>query len=213
MVRYRPNVQVPLFCYQLEMSMHMTMVIQSIQADARKHNWPAQQMAAWIKINLQGLRQRYAQELERKCSTGTIVFAKGDLYQLIKNAGGFKQRSALWDSPYNLQRMAEMQNDMLVHHTQLGATTRLYGGLVASQYATPGGIGTVGQPRKFYALLPQLTTLVLYTDEDVDAMIFRHFKLGMPRLELGQYLIASGADMDMSKVGRQMLQSQERGTQ
>ncbi len=71
----------------------------------------------------------------------------------------------------------------------------------------------MGQPRKFYTPLPQLTMLVLYANEDVDVMIFQHFKLGMPRLELGQYLITTGADMDMSKVGRQMLQSQEQGTQ
>ncbi|MCP4549733.1 MAG: hypothetical protein GY835_25025, partial [bacterium] len=61
-----------------------------------------------------------------------------------------------------------------------------------------------GQPRKFYAPLPQQSTLVLFADEDVDAMIRRHFKLGMPRLELGQFMIAHGADVDMSKVGRQM---------
>ncbi len=72
---------------------------------------------------------------------------------------------------------------------------------MTGQYATPGGIGTVGQPRKFYAPLPQLTMLVLYADEDVDAMFFRHFKLGMPRLELGQFIIAMGGDVDMSKVG------------
>ncbi|MCP4535759.1 MAG: hypothetical protein GY832_01270 [Chloroflexi bacterium] len=109
--------------------------------------------------------------------------------------------------------MAEMQNDVLTCRTQLGTTNRLYGGLVTGQYATQGGIGLVGQPRKFYALLPQLTTLVLYAHEDVDSMIYRHFKLGMPRLELGQYLIGVGGDVDMTKVGRQMLQSRERGMQ
>ncbi len=71
----------------------------------------------------------------------------------------------------------------------------------------------VGQPRKFYVLLHQLMMLVLFADEDVDAMVFRHFKVGMPRLKLGQYLISVGGDMDMTKVGRQMLQSRERGTQ
>ncbi|MCP4545746.1 MAG: hypothetical protein GY835_04675 [bacterium] len=35
----------------------------------------------------------------------------------------------------------------------------------------------------------------------------------MPRLELGQYLIAQGAQVDMTKVGRQMLQARERGAQ
>ncbi|MCP4545437.1 MAG: hypothetical protein GY835_03085, partial [bacterium] len=53
----------------------------------------------------------------------------------------------------------------------------------------------------------------LFADEDVDAMFRRHFKLGMPRLELGQYLIAHGAQVDMTKVGRQMLQARERGAQ
>ncbi len=122
-------MQAPLFCYQLEMSLCMPVVVQSILADARKHNRPVQQMAAWVVMNLWGLRQRYAQELERRCGTGTILFAKGDLFQLIKNAGGFEQQVALWDSPYNLQRMAEMQNEVLVCRSQLGATTRLYGGL------------------------------------------------------------------------------------
>ncbi len=60
-------------------------------------------MAAWVQINRRGLRQRYAQELERKCGMGTILFGKGDLFQLIKNARGFEQNSALWDSPFNLQ--------------------------------------------------------------------------------------------------------------
>ncbi len=101
--------------------MRMPVVIQSVLNDARKHNRPAQQMAAWIKTNERGLMQCYAQDLEKKCGTGTILFAKGDLYQLIKNVGGFEQQSTLWDSPYNLQRMAEMQNDMLMRHTQLGA--------------------------------------------------------------------------------------------
>ncbi|MCP4548066.1 MAG: hypothetical protein GY835_16505 [bacterium] len=144
---------------------------------------------------------------------GTILFSKGDLFQLIKNAGGFEQNVNLWDSPYNLQRMAEMQDEMLARHDQLGAITRLYGGEVSGQYAKPGGLGAEGQPRKFYAPLPKLSTLVLYADEDVDAMVGRHFKLGMPRLELGQYLIANGADVDITKEGRQMQQARERGTQ
>ncbi|MCP4547104.1 MAG: hypothetical protein GY835_11615 [bacterium] len=193
--------------------MRLMVTIRSIQTNTRKHNRPAEQISAWIKMNQRGLRQRYAQELEKKCGTGTILFAKGDLFQLIHNAGGFKQQGPLWDSPYNLQQMAEMQNDVLVHRNKLGAITRLYGGMVASQYAAPGGPGSVGQPKKFYAPLLMLTTLVLYTDEDVDAMIFRHFKLGMSRFELGQYLITLGGDVDMTKVGRQMLQSRERGSQ
>ncbi len=212
-VRYWPNVQAPLFCYQMEAVLRLTVVIESIQRDAGEKRRPAKQMAAWIQINQQGLLQRYAQELERRCGMGTVLFGKGDLFQLVKNAGGFKQRSALWDSPFDLQRMADMQEEVLAHRNQLGATSRLYGGEVSSQYAELGGLGMAGQPRKFYTPLPQLTTLVLFADEEVDAMIHRHFKLGMPRLELGQYMIAHGAEVDMSKVGRQMQQSREQGTQ
>ncbi|MCP4548085.1 MAG: hypothetical protein GY835_16600 [bacterium] len=106
-----------------------------------------------------------------------------------------------------------MQDAVLARCSQLGAITRLHGGLVTDQYAEAGGLGTPRQPRKYYAPLPQLETLVLFADEDVDAMFRRHFKLGMPRLELGQYLITQGAQVDMTKVGRQMQQAQERGAQ
>ncbi len=76
-------MQAPLFCYQLEVAMCLMVTIRSIQTDARKHNRPAEQISAWIKMNQWGLRQHYAQELEKKCGTGTILFAKGDLFQLI----------------------------------------------------------------------------------------------------------------------------------
>ncbi len=69
-------MQAPLFCYQLESSMRMAVVIQSILADAWKHNRLAQQMAAWIKMNLRGLRMHYAQELERKCPLGPSYLQK-----------------------------------------------------------------------------------------------------------------------------------------
>ncbi len=35
----------------------------------------------------------------------------------------------------------------------------------------------------------------------------------MSRFELGQYLITLGGDVDMTKVGRQLMQSRERGAQ
>ncbi len=35
---YQPNVQAPLFCYQLESAMRMPVVIQSVLNDAQKHN-------------------------------------------------------------------------------------------------------------------------------------------------------------------------------
>ncbi len=31
-----------------------------------------------------------------------------------------------------------------------------------------------------------------YDEEDVDAMIYKHFKLGMSKFELGQFLITLG---------------------
>ncbi len=138
--------------------MHLGVLIQNVLDEARKQNRPAQQMVAWIQINKRGLRMCYAQDLERKCRTGSILFSRGDLFQLIKTVGGFEQHSILWDSPHNLQRMAEMQNEVLARRTQLGAINQLYGGLVTGQYATAGRIGTAGQPKKFYVPLPQLPT-------------------------------------------------------
>ncbi len=80
-------------------------------------------------MNLQGLRQHYAQELEKKCGMGMILFAKGDLIQLIHNAGDFEQQGYLWDSAHNLHRMAEMQNDVLNCRNVLHTFTHVYGGL------------------------------------------------------------------------------------
>ncbi len=143
----------------------------------------------------------------------TILFAKGDLIQLIRNAGGFKQQGFLWDSAHNLRQMSEMQNEVIQHRNKLLTFTRLYGGLVMAQYIVPEGPGSAGQPKKLYTLLPLLATVLAYREEDVDAMIFWHFKLGMSKFELGQFLITLGCDVDLSKVGRQLLQSRERGSQ
>ncbi len=82
--------------------MRLLVTIDSIQALAHQNGKDAMQVASWVKINLWGLRQRYAQELERKCGTGTILFAKGDLIQLIQNAGNFDLQGCLWDSLHNL---------------------------------------------------------------------------------------------------------------
>ncbi len=162
-------------------------------------------------MNLRGLRQRYAQELEKKCSMGTILFAKGDLIQLIRNVGDFNQQGCLWDSAHNLRQMSEMQNEVLQHHNKLLTFTQLYGGMVMAQYIVQyivqGGPGSPGQLKKFYAPLPLLTTVLAYDKEDVDTMIYRHFKLGMSKFELGQFLIALRCDVDLSKIGRQLLQS------
>ncbi len=73
----------------------------------------ANQVASWVYINERALRQRYVQELEEKCSSGAVIFTKGDIIMLIRRAGDFDRTSPLWDSPHNLKRMAEMQDDML----------------------------------------------------------------------------------------------------
>ncbi len=65
--------------------MQLLVTIESIQNEALANGKEAVQVASWIKMNLRGLRQRYAQELEKKCSMGMILFAKGDLIQLICN--------------------------------------------------------------------------------------------------------------------------------
>ncbi|MCP4548021.1 MAG: hypothetical protein GY835_16270, partial [bacterium] len=210
---FHPNIQAQMFCYQFEPALRLAAVLDSIQREADKNRQPCKQMIAWIRINKRGLLQRYAQEFERKCGTGTIIYCKGDLFQLIKNAGGFVQNENLWDSPRNLRRMFGMQNETLARHEQLGAITRLYGGEVSGQYVLASSFGTEGHPKKFYAPLPKLSMLELYADEDVSAMVGRHFKLGMPRLELGQFLIANGADVDITKEGRQLQQARERGAQ
>ncbi len=105
--------------------MRLLVTIQSIQNEVAKNGKVADQIASWAKMNLRGLRQRYAQELE-KCGMGMILFAKGDLIQLIRNAGDFNQQGCLWDSTHNLRQMSEMQNDVLNRHNALLTFTRLY---------------------------------------------------------------------------------------
>ncbi len=95
-------MQALLFCYELEASMRLLVTIDSIQALAHDSGKDATQVASWVKINLWGLQQRYAQELEKKCGMGTILFAKGDLIQLIRNVGDFDLQGCLWDSLHNL---------------------------------------------------------------------------------------------------------------
>ncbi len=118
-------------------------------------------------------RWRYAQELEKKCGMGTILFTKGDLIQLIHNAGEFEQQGCLWDSVHNLHRMSKMQNDVLNRRNVLLTFTRLYSGMVLTEYVVQGGPGSPGQPKKFYAPLPLLTMVQANDEEDVDAMIDR----------------------------------------
>ncbi len=110
---YAANVQAPLFCYQLEAAMRLRITVSSIQEDAQRHGIVADQIASWVCINERALHQRYAQELEEKCTLGMVIFAKGDLILLIRKVGEFDWHGPLWDSLDNLQRMAEMQDNML----------------------------------------------------------------------------------------------------
>ncbi len=142
-----------------------------------------------------------------------ILFTKGDLIQLIRNMADFNLQGCLWDSPHNLQRMAQMQDDMLACCNVLNTFTRLYGGLVSPEYMVAGGPGSPGQLKKFYAPLPLLPTVESMDEEEVDTLIECHFKMGMSKFELGQFLITVGCKVDLTKFGRQLLQHCERGMQ
>ncbi len=145
-------------------------------------------------------------ELEKKCGMGMILFTKGDLIQLIHNAGDFDLQGCLWDSPHNLRRMAEMQDDVLACRNALYTFTRLYGGLVTPDYVVARGPGSLGQPKKFYAPLLLLMTVEAMDEEEVDALIHLHFKTGTSKFELGQFLISLRCEVDLTKFGRQLLQ-------
>ncbi len=56
-VHYRPNIQAPLFCYELEASMRLLVTIDSIQTEAHNNGKYTVQIASWVKINLRGLQQ------------------------------------------------------------------------------------------------------------------------------------------------------------
>ncbi len=59
--------------------------------------------------------------------------------------------------------------------------------------------------------LPLLPTVEAMDGEEVDALIAWHFKTGMSKFELGQFLITLGCKVDLTKFRRQQLQRQERG--
>ncbi len=106
-----------------------------------------------------------------------------------------------------------MQNDMLNRRNTLLTSTHLYGGLVPPQYVVQGGPGSLGQPKKFYTPLPLLMMVQVMDEDDMDAMIDRHFKTGISKFELGQFLITLGCEVDLSKFGRHLLQHHEQGSQ
>ncbi len=140
-----------------------------------------------------------------------IIFAKGDLMALIQKEGDFDRRGPLWDSPHNLQKMAEMQDAVLARCKD--TFTRLYGGLVPPMYAIEGGPGSPGQPVKFYALVLVLLIVDPFDEEEVNILIDQHFHIGMSKFELGQFLIKLGCNVNLTKFGRALLQKWERGLQ
>ncbi len=153
--RFMANVQALLVCYQLEVDMHLEVTINSILEEARKKGLVADQMAAWVHINEWSICQRYAQKLEEECSSGMVLFAKGDIIMCIKQAGGFFREGILYNSDCNLEQMVVMQDEVLEHRK--GTFTRLYGGLVPPEYVVDGGPGSPNQLPKFYAPVPILS--------------------------------------------------------
>ncbi len=99
-----------------------------------------------------------------------------------------------------------MQDDVLAHRNALHTFTHLYGGLVPEEYVVPGGPGSLGQPKKFYVPLPLLPTVESMDEEEVDALISWHFKTGMSKFGLGQFLISLRCEVDLTKFQRQLLQ-------
>ncbi len=68
------NIQTPLVCYQLEVDMHLEVMINSILEEVRMKGLITDQMAAWVRINEQGICQRYVQKLEEECSSSAVLF-------------------------------------------------------------------------------------------------------------------------------------------
>ncbi len=84
-------------------------------------------------------------------------------------------------------------------------------GLVPPEYMVPRGPGSPGQPKKFYVPLPLLPTVEFMDEEEVDALIEHHFKMGMSKFELGQFLITLGCKVNLTNFERQLLQHREWG--
>ncbi len=49
--------------------------------------------------------------------------------------------------------------------------------------------------------------------DELDALLRHHFKYGMSRFELGQFLIQLGCKVDLTKFRHQLLQGRERSIQ
>ncbi len=208
---FSANVQALLICYQLEMDMRLQVMIASILEEAQKRGHVADQMAAWVHINEQGLRQRYVQKLEEECSSGVVLFTKGDIIMLIKRAGDFFWEGILFDSDYNLGKMVDMQDEVL--ERRKGTFMHLYRGLVLPEYAVDGGPGTPNQLLKFYVPVPILSTVEGLDHNKLDTLFKHHFKYGMSRFELDQFLIQLSCKVDLTKFNCQLLQRWECGMQ
>ncbi len=81
------------------------------------------------------------------------------------------------------------------------------------EYMVARGPGSSGQPKKFCMPLLLLPTVEAMDEEEVDALIARHFKTGMSKFELGQFLISLRYEVNLTNFGRQLLQRREQGMQ
>ncbi len=162
-----------------------------------------------IRINENGIHQRNAQRMEEKYSEGPRVYLKEDIIQLMKEIGGFFSQAPLMDICFNLHQMSTMQQQQLV--SRASTFTHLYGGMALTECALVNGPGSPGQPPKFYAPLPLLPQMGDMDPDELREDIMHFFRMGMPRLDLGRYLIRLGCPIDLRKVSKQMQQSRERG--
>ncbi len=58
-----------------------------------------------------------------------------------------------------------------------------------------------GQPKKSYTPVPVLPIVDFIDEDEVDTLIERHFRTGMSKFELGQFLIMLGCKVNLTKFG------------
>ncbi len=110
------------------------------------------------------------------------------------------------------QLSSELQQDDVLEQWK-ETFTCLYGGLIPLVHMAEGGPGLTGQPSKFYAPVLVLPIVDFMSNEEVDALIERHFQTGMSRFEFGQFLIQLGCRVNLTKFGWTLLQKRKQGPQ
>ncbi len=141
--------------------------------------------------------------MEEECSHGQVIFMKGDIIATIRKAGDFLD-GALTDSLFNLNKMAQMQMDVLEH--QKVTFTRVNRGQVPPEFAVEGGPSSPGLPAKLYVPVPIHPTVGNLDNDELDTLIEYHLKMGMPRYEMGQFLIRCGCPVDLTMFGKWLQQ-------